>query len=1296
MKKSYIFLILLLILPIIYASYSGSSVNFLAKEQADLLYCAIGDCGGNSSNVTSGSSVYTNVDNHYIINASSDTIGFNETLLNLTANDLIDKRVTQSFITNLGFILESTINNYFSTNFTYFENKINGLNNFSGDYNDLTNQPDLSIYINESELEDKEYINDSEVAFMNRSNSGNFGIDGNITAYSINLTGNSGQTYIDGRGYIITNDGEAGFFSSDETNYIAFDTSTNVYPDVMITCYNGVDGTCGFDEDIFADDYQGLWYNTNITDYYNKTEIDNKNYLNESEANKTYLNLSGKNANQNINISPYNLTAKDFKIPSMNGINGKYKTINDWFKLTTSAGRLTGGLIVENGTDGYVNVSEGQGFIRIADDDVSQTKFISWESNSSIPIKEGISYIGVEYNSGNPQITLRTSADWDLDTDFPLGTVINQSGDLYILNDPWWVGDGLTNVIERFQGQGTERDEEVGGLILGYTGTRNPTLTQGKVWARLNEFDITAKDCSGADNFTSFYRDGSGSWIKKGDFSQWNNTHYDDNSGTLQPMDNNKYANIWVFVQIDNSGGRLMLIYPQNQYVSSAQAEAEEVPFFPASWYKHGVLLGRILFKESVDIPIQVQSVFTTQFTPTQASDHSQLSNLDYSSSGHTGFQIQLLNNSCILIEGETISWNCSSIYIDIDEFDNSTIIRNGNTSWILANQNYNTSEDIWNVIDNNTFFYTSDQRYNDTDYISAVNTTLQTEINNRITNDTYQLGLINGKQIQLINNSCFTIKGGNLSYNCSPSIDLSNYVNLSYFLNITGEINNSMLTLTSSNTALIVSLTLETRNNITLVRNEIRQINQTINNNTDKIFQINNSILLINNTINGLNNFSGISNYTDANLTNLIITNNLTVENNAHIKENLTVGNATDFIIKSVTDTSTGKEFYIWFDLPAKIFRYGANIYKNCSNPVDCNDNIGIGRDIAPKMDKGTGNVVFGLGTLNKVIEAFNSILFGLNAGINLDYANNIIGFGNSVFANNVGGLENAISLGVGLTGGVDNNSLYISPKANTDDTPLIYGVDNDRIETYETDIHQYADEKCFYQGVSNDVSRCFIPSNNEVVYNNSELGTGFTYESIFYGDDDDKTLVLKGGYTVYDNDYQDLIDKPTCHGSTLVDQMDLDLLPSNFYKRNFVKNEEPLEEDDPWVCLNMEINSEYIEGTDIEIYLHLEDDDTAGCDVVTEVEMTCANAGGVFPPSTILNTVVSFPVGSPNDHILATMGTYSGIGLDISHTCNVIVKRVASDARDTCPSDKKIFFNTIERRFEENTLGARLLYTK
>ena len=371
-------------------------------------------------------------------------------------------------------------------------------------------------------------------------------------------------------------------------------------------------------------------------------------YIDQQDA--AYDNDTLQSVTTRGNTTTWNITAQDFIIPSMRG-NNHYSSLNDAFNLFNSAGRLTGGELIDSAGSTEVVVLAGEGVTRIADDDLSQVKFIEWSNSSPINITtDSIMYFGVDYNGGSPiVINTTTEADFDLDTSFPLGSCINQKGEIYCINNSWWVGDGLTNVIERFQADGyLYRDQNVGGLILGVTGTRNPTMTAGTIWGRLIEHSISAFDSSLGDTFDTYYRDGAGGYNEYPDQSQYNVTLWDDGSGTLQTIDNNKYVVLWVWVNVASQ--KISIIYPQAQYVSAAGAEAEEIPnTFPSMWYKGGIIIGRIITQKGSDTPVEVQSAFTTTFTAAQAADHANLDNLDYANSAHTGFMASSNNDSLLL-----------------------------------------------------------------------------------------------------------------------------------------------------------------------------------------------------------------------------------------------------------------------------------------------------------------------------------------------------------------------------------------------------------------------------------------------------------------------------------------------------------------------------------------------------------------------------------------------------------------------------------------------------------------------
>lgn len=101
-----------------------------------------------------------------------------------------------------------------------------------------------------------------------------------------------------------------------------------------------------------------------------------------------------------------------------------------------------------------------------------------------------------------------------------------------------------------------------------------------------------------------------------------------------------------------------------------------------------------------------------------------------------------------------------------IKDYDNATIIRTSNTTWITNNQNYNTSAQFWAVANNNTFQYLLQNSsnitcvdmkcwYNGT--IGGTDTYNSTiDIWAAISNATFQFRLLNSSNLTCINNQCW------------------------------------------------------------------------------------------------------------------------------------------------------------------------------------------------------------------------------------------------------------------------------------------------------------------------------------------------------------------------------------------------------------------------------------------------------------------------------------------------------------------------------------------------------------
>jgi len=358
-------------------------------------------------------------------------------------------------------------------------------------------------------------------------------------------------------------------------------------------------------------------------------------------APETALEVTGTISGAQLNVTGTG-SFGDIVIPSRSLGTPTYSSVSDYMDSFGSAGRKTGGTISDAGSS-TIAITGGTGFIKATDDDNAQLLFFDFPAPANISIPTNSTrYIGVEYNGGSPQVVARTTWSWNLDSEFPLGRVVNDSingaDELYISNSPWWVTDGTTNIIEAIRSFGlVRRDQSVGGLMLSITGTRNIAVSAGTVWSGLNEFDVSAFDTAVSDTVEYYwYKAGSG-W-QSSDVTQYSVTQWNDvTQTTLQTMGNNKYGNIWVYGELDNGVAEIALLYPQAQYNSAAEAEATNTPSnIPSHITEAGMLLGRIIIKQNVNTPVSVESAFGTTYNASVTTDHGNLSGL--SDDDHTQY----------------------------------------------------------------------------------------------------------------------------------------------------------------------------------------------------------------------------------------------------------------------------------------------------------------------------------------------------------------------------------------------------------------------------------------------------------------------------------------------------------------------------------------------------------------------------------------------------------------------------------------------------------------------------------
>jgi len=299
-------------------------------------------------------------------------------------------------------------------------------------------------------------------------------------------------------------------------------------------------------------------------------------------------------------------------------------TLKDDFTTRGASGVIDGTITyveVDTG-DHKVKVAAGEGYIRSTNDQQGDLYFCEWSAVTQIDIPapaagfETTRFIGIEYNAGTPQVTTRTSFDWNWYSDFPLARVSYDGTTVRILNAYAHSEDtaNLTRKWMRLTHPFTRETapEGTGGLELSEAATRLLAMSSGKIWHGLNQYTVSAVTSGTA--FATHYRKSGGGFNTTSGVTQYPNTQYDDGSGTLQTMTAiNKYACLWVYVDIADSS--LDVMYGRGEYNSLVSAQAEGIPTTPDHLTYHGRLIGRIIFKKSATSAELIESAWATMFS---------------------------------------------------------------------------------------------------------------------------------------------------------------------------------------------------------------------------------------------------------------------------------------------------------------------------------------------------------------------------------------------------------------------------------------------------------------------------------------------------------------------------------------------------------------------------------------------------------------------------------------------------------------------------------------------------------
>lgn len=313
------------------------------------------------------------------------------------------------------------------------------------------------------------------------------------------------------------------------------------------------------------------------------------------------------------------------EVPHLPG--ATYTTLQKLLDVLLSPGIITGGEITAlNSTT--TRVLAGTAFIRIADDNVSELRMCNFaQTDFAVPDIQTTHFYALDYSGGTPVVVQATSDTWDRDTQIPMGSAFRLDGVMNVTSNAYRVGDVITNFIQRADAVGPVlRDASVGGLILGNVATRRATVTAGRLWSRVSDFTVPAKN-STVDTMFSAYFNGVNLTVTGG-LTQWDNLNFNNmGTGSLVAMGNNKFANVWFFMSFD--GTKYGFAYGTAEHNTVGAAANEGPPaYLTQNFYNQALLIGRYIFEKGVDTPVSIQSAFTDVLGTTSINDHNQLSGI--------------------------------------------------------------------------------------------------------------------------------------------------------------------------------------------------------------------------------------------------------------------------------------------------------------------------------------------------------------------------------------------------------------------------------------------------------------------------------------------------------------------------------------------------------------------------------------------------------------------------------------------------------------------------------------------
>ena len=292
-----------------------------------------------------------------------------------------------------------------------------------------------------------------------------------------------------------------------------------------------------------------------------------------------------------------------------------------------SPGLETGGTITEGTNVGTFKISALTAYLRSTNSllGVLTKVGLAEQDNQTITAADTTYYVMLDYNAGVPQIVISTTNPYETGADYTqisIGRVMKEADDtIHYISGGFSFQDGVRKAHTR--ATKLRGFELANGSAIAYQDVDQFTMTTGLAYHGLNSWDLLPYD-SGLTQFAGIYSDGVGGWTKVNG-NVIDTDYYDDGSGTLAIIGNNRYSVHWVFKHPDDCN--VFTRYGTDSY-ALAEAEVAKLPTVSGCLDDLGLLIGKIIAPKGGGSFAAVQMVTDTVFVGANVTDHGALSGL--------------------------------------------------------------------------------------------------------------------------------------------------------------------------------------------------------------------------------------------------------------------------------------------------------------------------------------------------------------------------------------------------------------------------------------------------------------------------------------------------------------------------------------------------------------------------------------------------------------------------------------------------------------------------------------------